>query len=154
MRNAAFVLRQQMLLTTARDQESELPPEAEEAVRKLEDLVSDISPLVVHHEVLDDRLRSFDLGDLGEVAGITLYSGKKGYEETIDFILVPDLGAIAVRQDYGHKHHYVTRERSYRLRTIRSLYEREFNAGSPLRIDDDVEEQVFAALEELQSLIG
>jgi hypothetical protein len=119
MSNVAFVLRQALTLT---QQRKALEVTLGEDGQLLAGLVHGVSKRVKTFPGQFRTLEYFDLDDLGMVLGLPLYSGEKAYEETLDVILVPDVAALATREDHAYKHHTIDREKAYRLRSVRSLY--------------------------------
>ena len=100
MSNVAFVLRQQMTITKRLTAErNPVEEELKANEQALSAAIAYVSKVAANSTVIAKHMELFDLGDLGKVAGILLYSGHPGSRfHTVRIVLVPDIGCLATAQ--------------------------------------------------------
>jgi hypothetical protein len=120
--------------------------------RALTLLVRDVSRLSASSGSLKTELKLFNLDDLGEMAGLSLYSGEKLGRATMDIILVPDLVALAVREDMQYTYDFHT-GKTYQLIEPASLFgeDGEFEFVYPRTSHEvDIEKEIMISLDDLK----
>lgn len=132
--------------------------ELADRARPMAELVEEVSRLAISTGHLASQEKLFELDELGPVVGLSLYSGEKWYRTTMDIILVPDLSALAVREDMQYTRALRKGKTFQLVETVElfntdGTFEYSYPRSSP---DIDIETEVMIALSDLseKAIVG